>query len=159
MISFDNLPALFLHLRKPHIDNAERYSHLTGYFESDTENESGSDNSDAKSETTTEDVIEYLEAESPKPKSQNEINLFECTTCEFKTHAQSTLSRHQLHWHLHPKHTCPECTTKFDQQWQLAFHLENQHQKSSKYHCTKCNQSHKYFKVFRDGRCFAYHWI
>ena len=157
MISFDNLPALFLHLRKPHIDDAERYSHLNGYFESDTESESESDEL-AKSETTSDDDTESLQAEFQKPKNQDIRKLLECTTCEFKTKNKSALWRHRQKWHQHSKLACPECKITFAEQWQVAFHLENQHQKSSKYYCTKCEKSHKYFKIYRDGRCFSYHW-
>ena len=157
MISFDNLPALFLHLRKPHIDDAERYSHLTGYFESDTESESESDEF-ARSETTLSDDgndFEYLQAANQKPSEERKLH--GCTTCEFKAHSLGTLSRHRQTWHENAKLACPECDIKFAQQWQVAFHLENQHQKSSEYHCTKCDENHKYFKVYRDGRCFPYH--
>ena len=155
MISFDNLPTLFLHLRKPHIDNAERYSHLTGYFESDTESESESDEFDNVEDKKND--FEYFQEESPKQNDQHKRKTYYCKSCEFKTQNKSYLWRHQRKWHQDAKLLCPECEINFVHQWQVAFHLENQHHKSSKYHCTKCDENHKYFKVYRDGRCFPYH--
>ena len=134
LISFESIPALFQHLRKPHMENRERYSHLNDDFESEIEDE-------------------YQEAEiKPDDKSPT------CKICRYKLpKLGSTLIFHINSWHKGGRTACPKCGIKFNKQWQLAVHLNNQHGIEIQLDCKKCRTKHSHYKISENGKYYSYH--
>ena len=145
MIEFPDYRQLFRHLRLPHINDTQRYAHLSNdYYEEVSDSESVFETTSRKNT-----VLENME------KSEN----YECNTCGFK-HASKHKSYNNLHyvrWHRKAAVACEECGAKFNKKWQLAVHLKFYHDISTVEDCQKCEQTHEFYKVRRDGSFIAYH--
>ena len=134
LVSFETIPALFQHLRKPHIEDRQRYSHLNSKFESETDEE-------------TEEIEIIWGNDS-----------YACKICQYKLpQLGSTYDFHKKSWHTGGKISCPECSVKFNKEWQLAVHLSNQHGTKMQLDCNKCQTKHSHFKVAENGKYYSYH--
>ena len=131
LVSFETIPALFQHLRKPHIEDRQRYSHLNSKFESETDEET--------------EIIRGNDS-------------YACKICQYKLpQLGSTYDFHKKSWHTGGKISCPECSIKFNKEWQLAVHLSNQHGTKMQLDCNKCQTKHSHFKVAENGKHYSYH--
>ena len=134
MIEFADCASLFQHLLEPHINDVQRYGHLT---------------------------VNLHEAESDEEVTGSaEKSNSECGICNFSlSQAYSSRKKHFETWHQSGQIKCTHCSTAhFRTKWQFAIHLSNQHQVEIEQECRKCEKVHSYYRKFGDGRYYAYHW-
>ena len=122
-----------------------RYAHLSNdYYEEMSDSESVSETSIGNTASKSMD----------KPKN------YECNSCGFK-HANDHTDRwrydHYDRWHGKATVACEECGAKFNKEWQRAAHLKFHHDIATLQDCQKCEQTHEFYKLRRDGKFTAYH--